>query len=194
MYKLIFLNFTHPNYNLIKTALKRLLKNIAVFLIFLFLVTTAYYFYPEDSLPENCVINRIVVDKSLRKLYAYQDDVLLKTYKIALGSDPVGHKLKEGDGKTPEGNYVIFDKNPNSICYKNLGISYPNDSDKIVSKKLGVSPGGNIKIHGLLNGKGYWGKFHRWFDWTKGCIGVTNSEMDELYTHTIKGAEIEIKP
>ncbi len=174
--------------------MKRKIKRISLFLLFLFIATLAYYFYPEDNLPENSVINKIVVEKSKRQMFVYQDDVLLKTYKISLGFNPVGDKKEEGDGRTPEGNYIINDKNSNSTCYKNLGISYPNDTDIAESKKLGVNPGGNIKIHGLLNGNGFWGKFHRWFDWTQGCIGVTNQEIDEIYSHTPIGTVIQIKP
>ena len=125
---------------------------------------------------------------------AYSNDELIKTYKIALGRQPIGAKQYQGDHKTPEGIYYINDKNPNSVCYKNVGISYPNKKDVEIARALDKPAGGDIKIHGLLNKKGYIGKFHRWNDWTNGCIGVTNKEMEELY-HAIKiGAQIEIKP
>ena len=174
--------------------MKSIIQRTFVFLLILLFVTIGYYFYPEDDIATNCVINKIIVEKSRRKMSVYQDDVLLKTYKISLGFNPVGHKQEEGDGRTPEGNYIIVDKNPNSSCYKNIGISYPNDSDKMLAESRAAKPGGDIKIHGILNGKNYWGKFHRWFDWTSGCIAVTNQEMDEIYDHTLIGAKILIKP
>ena len=93
----------------------------------------------------------------------------------------MGAKKYEYDQKTPEGIYYINDKNPNSGWHKNLGISYPNQEDIKRARELGKTGGGNIKIHGLQNKRNYIGKFHRWNDWTLGCIAVTNQEMDEFY-------------
>lgn len=165
------------------------------FLLLLFVIGfTAYYFYPEPILPKGSKIDSIVVFKSKRQLLAYSKGNLLKTYKIALGRQPVGAKHFEGDRKTPEGIYFINDKNPNSGWHKNLGISYPNQKDIETAKAKGKSAGGNIKIHGLQNGKGYIGKLHRIQDWTLGCIAVTNEEVDELYCAVEKGCKIEIVP
>lgn len=125
---------------------------------------------------------------------AYSGNELLKTYDIALGKNPVGHKEYEGDTKTPEGTYTINARNPHSGYHKNLGVSYPNEADKAHAVKLGKSPGGDIKIHGLKNGRGYIGKFHRTKNWTNGCIAVTNDEVDELYAAVVTGAVIEILP
>lgn len=147
----------------------------------------------EFSLPDDIQIDRILVVKSKRLLHVYKDKKLIKTYQIALGSAPVGHKEFEGDGKTPEGIYTINDKNPNSSYYLNLGISYPNEADKVHASKFGKSPGGDIKIHGLKNGLGFIGKLHREIDWTQGCIAVTNEEIDELYKAVPIGTEIEIR-
>jgi len=119
---------------------------------------------------------------------------IVKTYKISLGKVPKGAKEFEGDKKTPEGLYIINDKNPNSKCHKNLGISYPNEQDIEHAKKMGKSPGGLIKIHGMLNGYGWLGRFHLFRDWTAGCIAVTDKEMDELYENVKIGTPIEIKP
>ncbi|MCW4467697.1 L,D-transpeptidase family protein [Flavobacterium sp. MFBS3-15] len=159
---------------------------------FLFLAFTFYYFFPGKKLPAGKAIDRLVVYKSKRKMEAWYGDELLKTYTISLGKDPVGHKQFEGDCKTPEGIYHINARNPNSGYHKNLGVSYPNANDIANAKKLGKPPGGDIKIHGLRNGRGYIGKFHRWKDWTAGCIAVTNDEMDELYGAVEEGAVIEI--
>ena len=154
---------------------------------------SVYYFYPTDKLPANVQIDKLVVLKSKRQLIAYSGGHVVKTYKISLGRQPVGGKEFEGDKKTPEGIYFINDKNPNSGYHKNLGVSYPNENDIENAKRLGKSPGGDIKIHGLRNKTGFIGKFHRWFDWTLGCIAVTNEEMDELYRAVKIGTQIEIK-
>lgn len=153
-----------------------------------------YYFYPENKLPDNIQINKIVVYKSKRQLLAYSNGKLIKTYKISLGNVPIGDKEFEGDKKTPEGFYIINDKNPNSGYHKNLGISYPNQEDIENAKRLGKPVGGDVKIHGLRNKMGIIGKFHRWFDWTLGCIAVTDNEIDELYGAVKIGTPIEIKP
>lgn len=151
-----------------------------------------WYWYPGEPLSKDVAIDKLVVYKSKRKMEAYAKGGLIKTYDIALGKDPIGHKQFEGDNKTPEGSYVINDRNPHSAYHKNLGVSYPNEVDKANAKKLGKPAGGDIKIHGLKNGRSYIGKFHRTKDWTVGCIAVTNDEMDELYAAVKQNAEIEI--
>lgn len=153
-----------------------------------------FYFFPGRSLPRNVKIDYILVDKSARKMKVYADGKRLKTYRISLGRNPLGDKEFQGDYKTPEGVYSINGKNPNSLYHKNLGISYPNADDVAHARKLGKSAGGDIKIHGLKPGLGYIGKFHLWMDWTKGCIAVTNREIDELYDRVEIGTKIEIKP
>jgi murein L,D-transpeptidase YafK len=152
-----------------------------------------YYFYPETKLPNDIQIDNIVVNKSKREMLVYSNGQLQKTYKISLGRQPIGHKEFEGDKKTPEGIYSINDKNPKSSYHKNLGVSYPNKDDLVKARQLGKSAGGDIKIHGIRNGIGFIGKFHRWFDWTLGCIAVTDREIDELYKAVIIGTRIEIK-
>ncbi len=154
---------------------------------------TFYNIWPEYPLPSDKKIDRIVVDKAQRRLSVFSNSKLIKTYKISLGFDPIGDKEFEGDGRTPEGIYTINDKNPNSGYHLNLGISYPNSEDIKSADKQGKSPGGDIKIHGLRNGLGFIGKLHRMFDWTLGCIALTNSEIRELYDNVPIGTEIEIK-
>lgn len=164
-------------------------------LLFLLPITlAAYYFYQGKQLPEDVEIDTLVVYKSKRKMQAYSNGKLLKTYSVSLGKNPVGHKEFEGDCKTPEGIYHINGRNTNSAYYKNLGVSYPNKADEEHAKSQGKSPGGLIKIHGLRNDSGYIGKFHRFKDWTAGCIAVTNGEMDELFTAVKDNAVIEILP
>ncbi|MEM8970326.1 MAG: L,D-transpeptidase family protein [Bacteroidota bacterium] len=150
--------------------------------------------YDLNHLPEDAVIDHIVVEKSQRRMHVYSGDSLLKSYPIALGFNPVGHKEVEGDGKTPEGLYHIDSKNPNSAYHLNLGVSYPNEKDRICAEELGHSSGGDIKIHGLKNGMGFIGSAHRQQDWTAGCIAVTNEEIEELYRSVPIGTPIEIKP
>jgi murein L,D-transpeptidase YafK len=164
------------------------------FFTFITIGLVVYYFMPDASLPKGAVIDKLLILKSQRKLIAFSQGKPLKTYKIALGANPTGHKQFEGDRKTPEGIYFVDGKNAKSSFYKNLGISYPNEDDKTYAQSQGKSPGGLIKIHGLRNGRGFIGKFHRWKDWTQGCIAVTNQEMEELYQHTPIGTPIEILP
>ena len=137
-----------------------------IYLIILISVigTVGYYFYPDKKLPADAQIDSIVVFKSRRQLLAYSNGQILKTYKISLGKNPLGDKEFQGDKKTPDGIYFINGKNPNSVCYKNLGISYPNQADIKFSQGKGKPAGGDIKIHGLLNGFGFIGKFQRWID------------------------------
>lgn len=157
-------------------------------------ITAGYYFWPEAKLPGNATIDKIEVWKSRRKMAVYSNGNLLKTYAISLGKNPLGHKQFEGDCKTPEGIYSIVDRNPNSGYYKNLGISYPNETDESFARSQRKPAGGDVKIHGLRNGNGFIGKFHRWKDWTAGCIAVTNEEMEELYRCVAQNAQIQIHP
>ena len=153
-----------------------------------------YNYYPEQKLPADIQVDLLVVEKSKHIMMAYSAGKLLKTYQISLGDAPVGHKEFEGDEKTPEGFYTINAKNDKSGYHKNLGVSYPNANDVAHAKALGLSPGGDIKIHGIRNGLGIINKFQRLFNWTNGCIAVTNSEVDELYESVKIGSSIEIQP
>ncbi len=163
-------------------------------LLLLPIILLGYYFYPEKKLPSGKVVDKLVVYKSKRQMHAYSGNELLKIYTISLGKNPIGHKQYEGDNKTPEGTYTINDRNANSGYHKNLGVSYPNEEDIEFAKKMGKSAGGAIKIHGLRNRKGYIGKFHRWKDWTAGCIAVTDAEVDELYEAVKQNTAIKIIP
>ena len=160
----------------------------------LFVSLTVYFFFPESKMSDNVVVDKILVLKSKRQLQAFSKGQLIKTYTISLGKNPIGDKEFEGDKRTPEGLYSINDKNPNSGYHKNLGVSYPNQADIEQAKKIGKQTGGDIKIHGLRNGVGFIGKFQRCYDWTAGCMALTNSDIDELYEHTNIGTPIEIRP
>jgi murein L,D-transpeptidase YafK len=153
-----------------------------------------YYLFPEKKIDNSKPINKILVFKSKRKLMVLNNNKVIKEYTISLGRKPIGAKHFEGDDKTPEGLYYIESKNPHSGYYLNLGISYPSEKDKLFAEKSGKSPGGLIKIHGLKNGMAFIGKFHRWVDWTHGCIALTNNEVEELYNNVKLKTPIEIRP
>lgn len=119
---------------------------------------------------------------------------ILKTYKVALGTDPVGPKTRQGDHKTPEGRYILDRRNVHSQFYRSIHISYPNVENTAYARRHGVSAGGDIYVHGLPNGYGWLREKHRLRDWTDGCIAVTNEEMDEIWRVVPDGTPIEIRP
>jgi murein L,D-transpeptidase YafK len=144
--------------------------------------------------PIKITADKIILNKTERKLYLMSNNEVLKTYKVALGSHPIGPKSQEGDGKTPEGLYVIDRHNPNSSFHLSLHVSYPSPDDLVAAQRAGVRPGGDIMIHGTRNGLGWLGLFHRLIDWTQGCIAVTNTEIDEIWALVPDGTPIEIRP
>ncbi len=158
---------------------RKLLRKIFGNLFLGFFVTSPFSIprYASANEIKNPQVDQIVVWKSKRRLTLFSQKKPLKIYRIRLGFDPIGPKRKEGDGRTPEGNYLITHKNPNSAFHKSLGISYPNNNDKLLAKINGVSPGKDIFIHG---GPKNFLK-HLLFDWTEGCIAVTDNEIDEIY-------------
>ncbi|WP_236675949.1 L,D-transpeptidase family protein [Chryseolinea lacunae] len=168
-------------------------KWILVF-VALLICALIYNVWPEKRLPEGVVIDKLVVHKSKHTLEGFANGKRIKTYTVSIGPHPKGDKQEEGDGRTPEGAYIIDAKNPHSGYHKNLGISYPNAADRAEAKRKGVKPGGDVKIHGLRNGTGIIGKFHRLADWTLGCIALTDAEVDELYSHVPIGTPILILP
>jgi murein L,D-transpeptidase YafK len=171
-----------------KSIFRIILKLLAAFI----LTIVVYYFFPESKLPAGSKVDKILVEKSKRKMLVYSGGKKLKTYSVSLGFRPRGKKRFEGDGRTPEGIYYIVSKNSRSIAHKSLGLSYPNAADRKYAAQRDKSAGAHIMIHGMMNGFGYWGKFHRFIDWTAGCIAVTNSEMDDLFRHVDVGCEVEI--
>ena len=138
----------------------------------------------------------VTVVKSERKLYLSHKGKVLKTYKIALGGNPIGHKKVQGDQRTPEGYYKLDYLKENSSFYKALHISYPNNTDCCNARKLGKSPGGSIMLHGQPNNEKGWFKsfFKQRTDWTAGCIAMYNGDMDEVLKLVKVGTPILIKP
>jgi murein L,D-transpeptidase YafK len=144
---------------------------------------------------KNKKVDAIVMKKKNRKMELYtKEGILIKMYSISLGFNPLGHKEKEGDGKTPEGKYDIQGKNPHSRFHRSLRISYPNKVDLKNAKKKGVSAGGDIMIHGLGKEFAYLGTLHTLHNWTLGCVAVINSEIDEIYTLVDVGTKVTIEP
>jgi len=133
-------------------------------------------------------VTSVQVHKAERKMYLLHHSRVLRSYDIALGFTPEGHKQFEGDGKTPEGTYYITHKNPNSEFHLSLGISYPNQADREFAKAADKSPGGDIFIHGGPN------KPISRRDWTAGCIAVTDREMERIYSMVKPGTPIHILP
>ncbi len=134
-------------------------------------------------------ITRVVIYKDRRKLYLLSGEDVVETFKIGLGGNPIGPKQFEGDGKTPEGSYVIDRRNPNSSYHLSLGISYPNQQDAEYALSQGRRPGGDIFIHGRAGenrGKGR--------DWTAGCIAVKDRHIEKIYMMVQDGTQVDIFP
>ena len=136
----------------------------------------------------------VLVRKSSKQLTLFSGSHRIKTYKIALGKNPVGHKVMEGDKRTPEGSYFIDARNENSKYHLALHISYPDVIDDMIARSLGSSPGGGIMIHGTGDDYAWMGKFHAAINWTDGCIAVTNKEIEEIWQLVPDGTRIEILP
>ena len=134
-------------------------------------------------------VTRVIVNKGEREMHLLHHDKVLKSYPVGLGFAPRGHKSFEGDGRTPEGEYVINRRNPNSEFHLSIGISYPNNEDRAYASSKGKSPGGDIFIHGRP-----WKYRKGGRDWTAGCIAVSNSQMQQIYAMVQNGTPITINP
>ncbi len=136
----------------------------------------------------------VVIYKERRLLQLFQGDVLLREYPVSLGGDPIGHTTREGDQKTPEGRYLLDWRNANSGYYKSIHISYPSPEDVKAAAAEGIDPGGMIMIHGQRNYFGWLADLTQMFDWTDGCIAVTNAQMEDIWTLVPDNTVIEIRP
>ena len=146
----------------------------------------------KQAMPKSIMIDKVFVDKSARTLQLLSDNEIIKSYHIALGGNPVGHKQQQGDKRTPTGSYILDYKNEKSKFYRSIHVSYPNAADKARAKSRGFSPGGDIMIHGQKNGFGHLAAINQQRDWTDGCIAVTDNEMDEIMAAVEIGTPIEI--
>ena len=144
-----------------------------------------------QSYPE---VSKVLVKKSERRLYLLDGDEVIRSYRIGLGDNPSGHKLYEGDERTPEGDYTLDWRNPNSDFYKSIHISYPNERDRELASTWGLNPGGSIMIHGVPNDAKDMAFAYVGLDWTDGCIAVSNEEMDEIWQLVADGTPIRILP
>jgi murein L,D-transpeptidase YafK len=149
---------------------------------------------PERALPEGAAADRIVVEKSAHRLTLYAHGVPLKSYGVSLGAQPSGAKQRQGDNKTPEGIYAIDGRKADSSFHRALHVSYPSAADRARAAAAGVSPGGDIMIHGLPNGLGFLGRMQRFRDWTAGCVALTDREIDEVWRAVPVGTPLEIRP
>ena len=156
-----------------------------IFLVCAFLISSCA---KKETATITQEVTKLEVDKSERKLRLYSGSRVIRTMDIGLGFNPVGHKFREGDGKTPQGRYYIDRKNPYSSFHLSLGISYPNQQDRTKAWNSGYSPGGDIMIHGLPNN----GTIPSSRDWTRGCIAVANTEIEYLYKVVDVGTPIII--
>ena len=132
--------------------------------------------------------------KGPRRLLLLRGDRVVRDYEVALGPNPKGAKRRNGDGRTPEGRYRLDWRIEESRFYRAIHVSYPNEQDRELARDAGVPPGGGVMIHGLPDGESWVGDVHREFDWTNGCIGVTDDEMDEIWELVDDGTPIEIRP
>jgi murein L,D-transpeptidase YafK len=160
------------------------MRTLLIVLLTLTALTGCSRFIDYDG-PE---VTRVIVHKGDRLMFLMHNEEILEAYEFELGFAPEGHKLEEGDGRTPEGEYMIDRRNPNSAYYLSIGINYPNEEDIAQARARGVSPGGDIFIHGTPR------PLRRGDDWTAGCIAVSNRDMRQIYAMVEDGTPISIYP
>jgi murein L,D-transpeptidase YafK len=163
---------------------------LAIFLFVSILQTAA----PAPNVAPHEKVDLILIEKSAHTMTLMSHGQALKTYHVALSTEPVGAKDRVGDHKVPEGKYTIDEKKQVSRFDLALHVSYPNAADRARAKKLGVEPGGEIEIHGLEKKYAWMGALHREKDWTDGCIAVTDAEIEEIYPLVAVGTAVEIRP
>ena len=139
-------------------------------------------------------ITHVRVLKGQHKLQLLAGDRVVRDFHVVFGENPRGHKAQEGDERTPEGTYTLDYKKPDSAFHKAIHISYPNARDVAAAKVRGVSPGGQVMIHGQKNGLGWLAPVSQRFNWTNGCIALTNADMDVVWSMVKVGTPIEIVP
>ncbi|WP_431298249.1 L,D-transpeptidase family protein [Tabrizicola sp. BL-A-41-H6] len=147
---------------------------------------------PTPQPPITGQIDHILIEKSARRMQLFQNGQPVRSYQIALGFTPAGDKLRQGDGRTPEGQFRIDRRNATSAYHLSLGLDYPQPGDRARARAAGYDPGGDIFIHGQPNALSEGFKIKG--DWTAGCIAVTNAEMREIWAATQTGTLVEIRP
>jgi murein L,D-transpeptidase YafK len=136
----------------------------------------------------------VLVVKSERTLYLLRDDEIIDSFRVTFGTNPKGHKQREGDGRTPEGIYILDWKHSASDFHKSIHVSYPDENDKKKAAEDGSSPGGAIMVHGQKNGYAWLSPLARYVNWTDGCIALSNSDMDIVWAKVQSEIPIEIRP
>lgn len=149
---------------------------------------------PVVGINSAIIADSIVVEKAKHTLTLFLGGFPIRSYQVALGKQPVGDKMRIGDGRTPEGLYHIDFRNPDSKYHMSLHISYPDAAHQERANSMGVRAGGDVMIHGLPPAYADIGALHRTYDWTEGCIAVTNAEIEEIWRAVPNGAPIQIKP
>jgi murein L,D-transpeptidase YafK len=160
----------------------------------LVVVFAVCWLVPASEAADFPLADRVVIKKSERQLLLMRGKQVLKSAKIALGLVPDGHKREEGDFRTPEGNYLLDKRNPDSDFFLSIRVSYPNAEDQRRAANRGVAPGGQIMIHGQPNEPKHNAEFYRRTDWTDGCIAVSNSDMVDIWLMTTVNTPITILP
>lgn len=179
------------------------MKRLARLLAYLALVAvlglmTASLFIPPEPVPTlpppplTGQVERIIIEKSARRMELIQNGKPVRSYRIALGFSPDGDKDRQGDGRTPEGEFSVDRRNDSSAFHLSLGLDYPQPEDRARAAAGGYSPGGDIFIHGQPNALSE--RFRLRGDWTAGCIALTNAEMREIWAVTPIGTKVEIRP
>lgn len=164
---------------------------LAIFVVMASVVSFALSADPRN-VPLEEIADIVLVKKAERKLHLLKDWEIIRTYNISLGQNPVGHKQKEGDSRTPEGFYYIDGRNPNSQFFRSLHISFPNEIDRYLARISGHNPGGDIAIHGEPVGLNSGDRLKQ--DWTQGCIGLTDRDMLEVWYSVKDGTPVLIEP
>ena len=158
-------------------------------------VDTDISFSSESAVSSDLpMADRVVVRKSARKLVLLHRGEILREYPVHLGLQPEGPKKAEGDFRTPEGHYQLGRRNPQSSFFLSVQVSYPNDQDLARAQRKGIKPGGAIMVHGLPNAPSKSVEYYQRFDWTDGCIALSNPDMVELWLMTRSGTPIDILP
>lgn len=166
----------------------------AVFVAAILICLPGTALFPKGLLAADGPVDCVVVEKSKRKMTLLRQGTEVKSYNIALGRSPEGPKMKQGDNKTPEGSYFIDQKIRYSVYHRALHLSYPSPADVERARAQGVAPGGSIMIHGMKPDKLWMGDVQYLFNWTNGCIALTNREIEEVFELVSEGTSVEIRP
>lgn len=162
------------------------------------LVAAAWVTHAATNNPPTAVAiekaDRVLVEKSAHRLSLFRGDRLLAKYHVVFGDEPRGHKQQQGDERTPEGDYVLDWKKPDSAYHRAIHVSYPNSADRKAAQRRGVDPGGLIMIHGQPNGMAAFEAITQARNWTDGCIALRNADMDDVWLRVDAGTPIRIEP